>query len=232
MDMESRLKKISSTIEISGGGKRVDLLLKNARVINTFSGDIHSTHVAIHDGHVVGFGDYKAAKTMDLKGAYVSPGFIDGHVHIESSMVKIPEFARVVLPHGTTSAVIDPHEIANVLGLDGIKYMLASSEDSPLSVYLMLPSCVPATNLETAGAELTAHDLGLLLNDERVLGIGEMMNYPGVIYRDPEVLKKIAIAGNKVIDGHAPMLKEKQLYAYVSAGIRSYHECINVAEAR
>ncbi|MDO8804322.1 MAG: adenine deaminase [Elusimicrobiota bacterium] len=230
--MDSHLQNIKNTIEISGGGKRVDLLLKNARVINTFSGDIHRTHVAVHNGRVVGFGDYKAAKTIDLKGAYVSPGFIDGHVHIESSMVKIPEFARVVLPHGTTSAVIDPHEIANVLGLDGIKYMLASSEDSPLSVYVMLPSCVPATSLETAGAELTAHDLGLLLNDERVLGIGEMMNYPGVICRDEEVMKKIAIARNKIIDGHAPMLRDKQLYAYVSAGIRSDHECTNVAEAR
>ena len=232
MDMDSGLKKLRNTIEISGGGKRVDLLLKNARVINTFSGDIHRTHVAVHNGRVVGFGDYKAAQTIDLKGDYLSPGFIDGHVHIESSMVKIPEFARVVLAHGTTSAVIDPHEIANVLGLDGIKYMLASSEDSPLSVYVMLPSCVPATSLETAGAELTAHDLGLLLNDERVLGIGEMMNYPGVIYRDEEVMRKILIAKNKVIDGHAPMLKDKQLYAYVSAGIRSDHECTNVGEAR
>ncbi len=232
MDMDSGLKKLRNNIEISGGGKRVDLLLKNARVINTFSGDIHRTHVAVHNGRVVGFGDYKAAQTIDLKGDYLSPGFIDGHVHIESSMVKIPEFARVVLAHGTTSAVIDPHEIANVLGLDGIKYMLASSEDSPLSVYVMLPSCVPATSLETAGAELTAHDLGLLLNDERVLGIGEMMNYPGVIYRDEEVMRKILIAKNKVIDGHAPMLKDKQLYAYVSAGIRSDHECTNVGEAR
>ncbi len=232
MEIDSNLEKIKSTIEISAGNKRVDLLLKNGRVVNTFSGDIHRTHVAIHRGRVVGFGDYKAAQVIDLKGAYVSPGFIDGHVHIESSMVKIPEFASVVLPHGTTSAVIDPHEIANVLGLDGIKYMLASSADSPLSVYVMLPSCVPATQLETAGAEITAHDLGLLLNDERVLGIGEMMNYPGVLARDEEVLKKIAIARHKVIDGHAPMLKGKQLYAYISAGIRSDHECTDVAEAR
>ncbi|HAT71610.1 MAG TPA: adenine deaminase [Elusimicrobia bacterium] len=230
--MDSHLEKIKNTIEISGGGKRVDLLLRNARVVNTFSGDIHRNHVAIHRGRVVGFGEYKAAKVIDLKGAYLAPGFIDGHVHIESSMVKIPEFARVVLPRGTTSAVIDPHEIANVLGLDGIKYMLASSEDSPLSVYVMLPSCVPATHLETAGAELTAHDLGLLLNDERVLGIGEMMDYPGVINRNEEVMRKIAIARNKVIDGHAPMLKGKQLYSYVSAGIRSDHECTDVAEAR
>ena len=232
MDTKTNLQNLKDTIEISGGGKRVDLLLKNARVINTFSGDIHKTHVAVHKGKVVGFGVYAAKQIIDLKGAYLSPGFIDGHVHIESSMVKIPEFARVVVPHGTTSAVIDPHEIANVLGLDGIKYMLASSLNSVLGVYVMLPSCVPATRLETAGAELTAHDLALLLNDERVLGIGEMMNYPGVIFRDEEVLRKIAIAGNKVIDGHAPMLKDKQLYAYVSAGIRSDHECTDVAEAR
>lgn len=231
-ETESNLENLRNTIEISGGAKRVDLLLKNARVVNTFSGDVHRTHVAIHRGRVVGFGDYKAKQTMDLKGAYVAPGFIDGHVHIESSMVKIPEFARVVLPHGTTTAVIDPHEIANVLGLDGIRYMLASSEDSPLSVYMMLPSCVPSTTLETAGAELSAHDLGLLLNDDRVLGIGEMMDYPGVINRRDEVLKKILIAKHKVIDGHAPMLKDKKLYAYVAAGIRSDHECTDVAEGR
>ncbi len=232
MESYYNLKKLNDTIEISGGGKRVDLLLKNARVINTFSGDVHRTHVAVHGGKVVGFGDYKAKTTIDLKGKYLAPGFIDGHVHIESSMVKIPEFARVVLPCGTTSAVIDPHEIANVLGLDGIKYMLSSSLNSVLGVYVMLPSCVPSTKLETAGAELTAHDLSLLLNDERVLGLAEMMNYPGVIYRDPEVLAKIAIARNKVIDGHAPMLKGKQLYAYVSAGIKSDHECTDVDEAR
>lgn len=231
MEHEGNLEKLRNTIEISGGGKRVDLLLKNARVINTFSGDIHKTHVAIHGGKVVGFGDYKAKQTYDLKGAYLAPGFIDGHVHIESSMVKIPEFARTVLPCGTTSVVIDPHEIANVLGLDGIRYMMSSSLNAVLGVYVMLPSCVPATNLETAGAELDAHDLSLLLNDERVLGIGEMMNYPGVIFRDRAVLEKIAIARNKVIDGHAPMLKGKQLYAYVSAGIKSDHECTDVKEA-
>ena len=231
-DTATNLQNIKDRIEIAGGGKKVDLLLKNAKVINTFSGDIYKTHVAVHRGKIVGFGAYSAKQTIDLKGAYLSPGFIDGHVHIESSMVKIPEFAKVVLPHGTTSAVIDPHEIANVLGLDGIKYMLASSVNSVLGVYVMLPSCVPATKLETAGAELSAHDLELLLNDERVLGIGEMMNYPGIIYQDEEVLMKVAIAKNKVIDGHAPMLKGKQLFAYVSAGIRSDHECTSVEEAR
>lgn len=232
MDIDNSVKELKATIGLSGGAKRVDLLLKNARVVNTFSGDIHKTHVAVHNGRVIGFGLYPAKKTIDLKGAYVAPGFIDGHVHIESSMVKIPEFARTVLPCGTTSVVIDPHEIANVLGLDGIKYMLSSSQNAVLGVYVMLPSCVPATHLETAGAELDAHDLALLLGDERVLGIGEMMNYPGVIYQDKGVLEKIAIAGNKVIDGHAPMLKDKQLYAYVSAGIKSDHECTDVSEAR
>ncbi|MBI4802288.1 MAG: adenine deaminase [Elusimicrobia bacterium] len=232
MDTETNLRNIKNNIETAGGGKKVDLLLKNAKVINTFSGDIHKTHVAVHKGKIAGFGVYAASQTIDLNGAYLAPGFIDGHVHIESSMVKIPEFAKVVLPHGTTSAVIDPHEIANVLGLDGIKYMLASSVNSVLGVYVMLPSCVPATHLETAGAELSAHDLELLLHDERVLGIGEMMNYPGVVFQDEEVLMKIAIAKNKVVDGHAPMLKDKQLYAYISAGIRSDHECTAVEEAR
>lgn len=231
-DFNERVSEIKETIDIASGDRKVDCLLKNAKVINTFSGDIYKTDIAVNNGKIIGFGSYPARKVYDLKGSYVCPGFIDGHVHIESSMVKIPEFAKVVLPKGTTSVVIDPHEIANVLGLDGIKYMLSSSVDAKLGVYVMLPSCVPATSLETSGAELSSHDLGLLLNDERVLGIGEMMNYPGVIYKDEEVLKKIAIAGNKIIDGHAPMLKGKQLYAYVSAGIKSDHECTDVAEAR
>jgi adenine deaminase len=230
--IENNLNEIKNTIEISSGKHKVDLLLKNARVINTFSGDIHKTDVAVHRGKIVGFGNYPAKETINLKNIYLSPGFIDGHVHIESSMVKIPEFAKVVLPCGTTTAVIDPHEIANVLGMEGIKYMLASSVNAVLSVYIMLPSCVPATKLETAGAELSAHDLSLLLNEERVLGIGEMMNYPGVIFQDREVLEKIAIGKNKIIDGHAPMLKEKQLYAYIATGIKSDHECTNVEEAK
>ena len=231
-DFNERVQEIKDTIDISSGNKKVDTLIKNARVINTFSGDIYKTDVAINAGKIIGFGNYPARQVIDIKGAYLSPGFIDGHIHIESTMVKIPEFAKVVMPCGTTSVVIDPHEIANVLGLDGIKYMLSSSVDAKLGVYVMLPSCVPSTNLETAGAELSSHDLSLLLNDERVLGIGEMMNYPGVIYKDDEVIKKIAIAKNKLIDGHAPMLRDKQLYAYVSAGIKSDHECTDVNEAR
>lgn len=230
--MDTDTERLQDTIEIAGGKRRVDLLLRNARVINTFSGDVHRADVAVHNGRIVGFGRYGAKQTLDLKGSYLCPGFIDGHVHLESSMVKIPEFGRTVVPRGTTTVVIDPHEIANVLGMDGIKYMLASSMNGVLGVYVMLPSCVPSTGLETAGAELSGHDLALLLNDERVLGLAEMMNYPGVIGCASEVLEKIRIAKGKRIDGHAPLVSGKGLNAYVSAGIKSDHECTTVAEAR
>ncbi|MBI5241690.1 MAG: adenine deaminase [Elusimicrobia bacterium] len=226
------MSDIRETIEIAGGKRRVDLLLRNARVINTFSGDVHKTDVAIHNGRIVGFGAYRAKSALDLRGAHLAPGFIDGHVHIESTMVKVPEFGRIIVPRGTTTVVADPHEIANVLGLDGIRYMLASSRDSVLGVYVMLPSCVPATGLETAGAELSGHDLSLLLNDERVLGLAEMMDYPSVVRGSAGALEKISIVRGKRIDGHAPMMRGKDLYAYVSAGIKSDHECTTVEEAR
>jgi len=231
MEVEKKVREIKKKIDISLNKKKVDLLLKNARLVNTFAGDIHKTDIAIDDGFVVGFGSYNSRNVIDLKGMYVAPGFIDGHVHIESSMVKIPEFAKVVLPCGTTSVVIDPHEIANVLGIEGIKYMLSSSVDSMLGVYVMLPSCVPATSLETSGATLKAHDLSLLLNDERVLGIGEIMNYPGVIEKDEDLLQKIAFGENKMVDGHAPLVRGKELYGYIASGIRSDHECSNIDEA-
>lgn len=232
MEIEKKVERLKRKIDISLNKRRIDLLIKNARLINTFSGEIYKTDVAIHNGRVVGFGEYLAKEVIDIKGMYLAPGFIDGHTHIESSMVKIPEFAKVVLPCGTTSVVIDPHEIANVLGLEGIKYMLSSSVGAMLGVYVMLPSCVPSTELETSGASLSSHDLSLLLNDERVLGIAEVMNYPGVINKDDELMKKIAIAGNKRIDGHAPMLSGKRLYAYINAGIASDHECSSVEEAK
>ncbi|MBI4676707.1 MAG: adenine deaminase, partial [Elusimicrobia bacterium] len=225
-------ENLKDTIEIAGGKRRVDLSLKNGRVINTFSGDVHRADVAVHNGRIVGFGQYQAKSAIDLKGSYLCPGFIDGHVHLESTMVKIPEFGRVVVPRGTTTVIIDPHEIANVLGMDGIKYMLASSLNGVLGVYVMLPSCVPATHLETAGAELSGHDLALLLNDDRVLGLAEMMNYPGVIGCAEDVLEKILISKGKRIDGHAPRVRGKGLNAYVSAGIKSDHECTTVEEAR
>ncbi|NTV27709.1 MAG: adenine deaminase, partial [Methanothrix sp.] len=160
------------------------------------------------------------------------PGFIDGHVHIESAMVTVPEYARAVVPRGTTSVVIDPHEIANVWGEKGIRYMLDSSRNVPMNVFAMLPSCVPATNLETPGAILDAGILSKLMVDESVLGLAEVMNYPGVIFRDPEMLKKIRVAGTKCVDGHAPMLKGRDLTAYIAAGIKSDHESTSLEEAR
>lgn len=226
------MASLEERIQTAFGEGEVDLLIKNGRVINVFSGEIEKKDVAIFDGVVVGFGDYEAKKTIDVKGDFICPGLIDGHVHIESSMVTIPEFARAVLPNGTTTVVIDPHEIANVLGIEGIRFMAESAKGIPLNVFLMLPSCVPATPMETSGANLKTDDLKPLLKEPWAIGLAEMMNFPGVIYRDPEVLKKIEMAKGKRIDGHAPALSGKGLYAYLSAGIRSDHECTNLKEAK
>ncbi|MDO9265290.1 MAG: amidohydrolase family protein, partial [Desulfosalsimonadaceae bacterium] len=159
----------------------MDCLFTHARIINVFSGEIISDHIAVHDGHIVGFGDYPARRTVDLKGRYVAPGLIDAHVHIESSMTSVSEFARAVVPRGTTTVVADPHEIANVMGARGINYMLAASEVLPMNVRFTLPSCVPATGMETAGAVLDAESLRPFLDHERIVALGEMMNFPGVI---------------------------------------------------
>lgn len=219
-------------IKVAHGEEPADLLLRNARVVNVFSGEVHLTHVAVAQGLIVGFGDYRAHKAIDLKKSYLAPGFIDGHIHLESAMVTPAEFAKAAVPQGTTSVVIDPHEIANVLGLDGIRYMLEAARGLPLNIYLMLPSCVPATEMETAGAHLSSQDLAYFINQKNVLGVGEMMNFPGVIGRDPEVMKKILIAGQKRIDGHAPLVSGKDLAAYVVAGIGSDHECTRLEEAK
>ena len=222
---------LDDIIAVGRGGKPADLLIRNARVVDVLSGEIIDTDVALHGGRVAGFGHYEALSYMDLEGRYLCPGFIDGHIHIESSMLTPPEFARAVVGHGTTSVVIDPHEIANVLGIEGINYMLRSSAGLPVTIYVMLPSCVPATRMETSGAELTSGDLTLLLSRDRVIGIAEMMNYPGVIAGDHEVLNKIRIAGGRRVDGHAPGLGGKDLCAYIDAGIHSDHECVTAAEA-
>jgi adenine deaminase len=214
------------------GQKPVDLLLKNGQLINVISGEIHTVSIAIHQDIVVGFGDYEAVQTVDLEGRYVAPGFIDGHLHLESSMLSIPEFARNVVPLGTTTVVADPHEIGNVLGLDGIRYILKSSQGLPLRVFVMFPSCVPATPFETSGAKLGPEDMVAFKDNERVLGLAEMMNYPGVLMEDPEILAKISVFEGKVLDGHAPGLTGKDLCAYVIAGIGSDHECTSLDEAR
>jgi len=223
---------LKDRIRVAHGEGKADLLIKNGRVVDVFSGQIEKKDVAIYDGIIVGFGDYRSKKVVDVNGQFLCPGLIDGHVHVESSMVTIPEFARAVVPHGTTSVVIDPHEIANVLGVRGVRFMAESAKNVPLNVFIMIPSCVPATHLETSGATLTSSDIKRLLKEPWAIGLAEMMNFPGVIFRNPEVLKKIEVARGKRIDGHAPLLTGKGLYAYLTAGIRSDHECTAAFEAK
>jgi adenine deaminase len=220
-------------IEAARGDRPVDLLLRNARLVNVFLGNVIETEIAISQGRVVGFGAREARSTVDLRGRYVAPGFIDAHVHIESALVGPAEFARAVLPHGTTSVVADPHEIANVLGTAGIDHMLAASRNLPVRFYFTLPSCVPATAMESAGARLTADLLRPYLGDPRIVGLAEMMNFPGVIHADSDVMAKIAAAhaAGKPVDGHAPGLSGHGLHAYLAAGIGSDHECTSVREA-
>jgi adenine deaminase len=224
--------EIGAIIQVARGAQPAELLLKNARVVNVFSGEIEQTSIAITHSRVVGLGDYDALHVTDLAGKYVCPGFIDAHVHIESAMVPPYEFARAVVPHGTTSVVIDPHEIANVLGVDGIRYMLEASKYTPFSVFVMVPSCVPATNLETNGAVLRWSDLIQFKNDPWVIGLAEMMNFPGVLQRDESVLDKLRAFSDRRIDGHAPGVMGRDLQGYVAAGIGSDHECTTVEEAR
>ena len=219
-------------IRVASGEGKADLLIKNGRVVNVLSGEIEKKDVAVFDGVIVGFGDYQAKKTIDVKGDFLSPGLIDGHVHIESSMVILPEFARAVLPNGTTTVVVDPHEIANVMGLEGIRFMAESARKLPLNVFMMIPSCVPATNMESSGATLRARDIKPLFKEPWTIGLAEMMNFPGVILRDPEVLKKIEMVKQKRIDGHSPLLSGKGLFAYLTAGVRSDHECTTLKEAK
>ncbi len=223
---------LGEIIRVARGEMPCDLVLKGGNLINVLSGEIYQADVGIFDGIVVGIGNYQAREEIDVTGKYLSPGFIDGHVHIESSMVEVREFARAVVPLGTTSVVIDPHEIANVFGLEGIQYMLKSSKFNPLNVFLMLPSCVPATEFETSGSTLRGFDLYPLLTEKWVLGIGEVMNYPGVLRLDQDLLDKITMADEKRVDGHAPGLTGRDLCAYIAAGVGSDHEGTTVEEVR
>src|SRR6185503_15050570 len=226
------MRKLEHKLSIARGEKPAELLFKNAQLVNVLSGEIHAADVAVDDGRIIGFGDYEAKEVIDLKGAYLAPSLIEGHFHVESTMLTIPEFVRAVAPHGTGAMVIDPHEYANVLGLDGIRYVLESSRNLPIDFFIMLPSCVPATALESAGARLTADDLRLMIRDERVAGIAELMNYPGVYLGWESELAKIEAGKGKAIDGHAPGLRGRNLNAYVLAGVRSDHESTEVEEAR
>jgi adenine deaminase len=226
------MASLAETIRVASGEGTADLLIKNGRVVNVFSGEIEKKDVAVFGGMIVGFGDYRAEKIVDVKDDFLCPGLIDGHVHIESSMVTTSEFARAVLPNGTTTVVIDPHEIANVLGMRGVHFMAESAREVPLNVFVMAPSCVPATSMETSGAILGSKEIKSLLKEPWTIGLAEMMNFPGVISRDPDVLKKIEMAKGKRVDGHAPFLSGKDLYAYLTAGIRSDHECTTLKEAK
>lgn len=218
-------------IQVAKGEAPADLLLTGGYVLDVFSGEFSRRDVAMAEGFIVGFGAREAREVVNLAGAWLVPGFIDAHVHIESSQVSPAEFARAVLPHGTTCVIADPHEIANVLGLSGIRYMLSETEGLPLRVFFMVPSCVPATPLETAGAELSAREVAEVLGWDRVLGLGEMMNYPGVIAHDPEVWAKLASARGRPMDGHVPGLTGPDLWAYVLSGPRTDHECTDTSEA-
>ncbi len=222
---------LSDFLPIARGDEPADLVLRNGRVINVFTGEIIEADIAIAGDTIVGLGlDYDAKEEIDLGGRYVCPGLIDSHVHVESSMVTPPHFARAVVPRGTTTVVTDPHEIANVAGAEGIRYMLSVSEGLPLTVYVNLPSCVPATHMGTAGAELNADDLAALADLPRVLGLAEFMNVPGLVLGDPAALAKIKAFAGRVIDGHSPDLSGEWLQAYIGAGPGSDHECTTAEE--
>lgn len=224
--------QLKKRIDVAAGRMPADLVLKNGKIVNVFTEEVYEANIVIVDGVIaaVSNSDYEAVETIDLGGAYVSPGLIDGHVHIESAMVTPAEFARTVLPRGTTSIVADPHEIANVAGLKGIDYMLSASEGLPLDIFIMLPSCVPATDFEHSGAVLRAEELSTLIAHPRVLGLGELMDYPAVIGGSQQIIDKVLMAGGKLVDGHGPVISDRQLNAYVSAGVRTEHECTTAEE--
>ncbi|MGB7492093.1 MAG: amidohydrolase family protein, partial [Thermoanaerobaculia bacterium] len=223
---------LENLIQHARGKAPADLLIENARVVNVLSGEIQETSVALARSRIVGLGDYPAQDRLDLEGAYLAPGFIDAHVHIESSLVPPSEFARAVVPRGTTTVITDPHEIANVLGTEGIRFMFESAKDGPLSMFVMAPSCVPATHMETAGAMLHSYDLAPFKSDPWVIGLAEMMNFPGVLEAEPEVLAKIEAFEGLPVDGHCPGLGGRDLAGYIAAGIGSDHESTTAEEAR
>ncbi|MEW6189314.1 MAG: adenine deaminase [Actinomycetota bacterium] len=218
-------------IRVARGGKKADLVLKNAQIVNVLDGKIEWGDVAIYRSKIAGIGDYKGELEVDIKGKYLVPGFIDGHLHIESTMLCPEEFSRAAILNGTTTVIADPHEIANVAGVKGIRYMIEAAKNGLISIFFMLPSCVPATHLETGGAILSARDLEPLMGEESILGLAEMMNFPGVISEDPAVMEKLELKFN-LVDGHAPGLSGRELCAYIAAGIRSDHECTQLEEAR
>lgn len=214
-------------IAVAAGREKADLVLKNAKYLNVFSNEFLSGDIAVANGLIAGVGKYDGKTEIDVSGKLVLPGFIDAHIHLESSMVTPAEFAKAVVAHGTTTVITDPHEITNVMGIDGVEYMIQASQNLPIDVHFMMPSCVPATEIDESGAELDCKDIDLYLDNKKVLGLAEMMNYVGVINGDKNVLPKIVTsqAHHKKIDGHAPELSGNDLNAYIAAGVYSDHEC-------
>jgi adenine deaminase len=226
-----RMARLQRRLQAARGEVPADLVLTGGRLANVYIGEWQDTEVALFDGIIVGLGDYPGPR-LDLAGRYILPGFIDGHLHLESSMLTPPELARALVPLGTTTVVADPHEIANVWGRAGLDYLLAASEGLPVDFFFMLPSCVPASSLETSGARLEADDLEPYRRHPRVLGLAEVMNFPGLVAGDPGLLAKLDLFPQGPLDGHAPLLSGKGLNAYRLAGIGSDHECTRLAEAR
>lgn len=214
-------------IAVAAGREKADLVLKNAKYLNVFSNEFLCGDIAVANGVIAGVGKYDGKTEIDVSGKLVLPGFIDAHIHLESSMVTPAEFAKAVVAHGTTTVITDPHEITNVMGIDGVEYMIQASQNLPIDVHFMMPSCVPATEIDESGAELDCKDIDLYLDNKKVLGLAEMMNYVGVINGDKNVLSKIVTsqAHHKKIDGHAPELSGNDLNAYIAAGVYSDHEC-------
>ena len=228
-----KLIKKQKIIDVAAGRKKADLVLKNATYVNVFSGELDTEDIAVTEGLIVGLGQYEGIEEVDMTGKIVCPGFVDAHIHLESSLVTPTEFARAVLPHGTTTVITDPHEITNVMGTDGIDYMLCATEDLPVDVRFMIPSCVPASPLDEGGADLDYRDVDSFFDHPRVQGLAEMMNFPGILAADGATVAKIVAsqAHHKKIDGHAPGLSGKDLNANISAGVYSDHECADMEDA-
>lgn len=225
------MKEIQQKLSAARGEIPADIVFRNGKIVNVLSAEIHDGDVAVSDGRIIGIGSYDGKEIVDLKGRYLAPAFIDGHIHLESTMLTVPEFARAVVPHGTCAVVVDPHEYANVVGLKGINYILESSRGLPLNVFVMVSSCVPATHLETAGARLTKDEIFLFINQNNVAGVAEMMNFPGVYLGWESELEKIQVGHDKTVDGHSPGLTGPNLNAYILAGVTSDHECTTREEA-
>jgi adenine deaminase len=226
------MEHVQHNLAVARGEIPADIVFRNGRIINVLSGEIHGGDVAVANGMIVGIGAYDGKVIVDLGQRYLAPGFIDGHIHVESSMLTVAEFSRAVVPHGTAAAVVDPHEFANVLGLRGIDYVIHAAEKLPLDLFVMMSSCVPATPLETAGAQINTYDILQYTRKDAVVGVAEMMNFPGVFLGMDSELAKINASNGKPIDGHSPGLGGHNLDAYILAGVQSDHECTTLDEAR